>query len=141
MPGKRKALPGGPLGYLRWRSADQAARGRPWLSHGKPRLQIWLFFPWLAPTAARCPESPAQLALPTRAPTCLVPAPAERTPRRAGQSERSRRRGESAGSPASEQGLCGLCPLQVTPRATRVTKRDFPASLPRREARVRATVQ
>lgn len=43
-PGKRKALPAGPLGSPRWRSADQAARGRPWLSHGKPRLQLRLFF-------------------------------------------------------------------------------------------------
>lgn len=50
MPGKRKALPGGPLDYLRWRSADQAARGRPWLSHGKPRLQI-------------CPPPPSGLPL------------------------------------------------------------------------------
>lgn len=64
MPGKRKALPGGPLDYLRWRSADQAARGRPWLSHGKPRLQICPPPLRLAPAAARCSESPAQLALP-----------------------------------------------------------------------------
>lgn len=129
MPDSKNAQPGGPLDYPRWRSADQAARGRPWLSHGKPRLQTCLFSacPLRLPAAPRVPRSWSSR--PASRPAGSLRPPSARPGGRA-RAQRSRRRGRAQGAPQASKASVGAAPCKSLPVPPRSQSGTFPPRSP-----------